>query len=102
MTVHTINAPYIDTMSGNEYPLNLAEMCWRLGLRTPELIQQMHQEHQTQIETIRTLQEQLQTLQEQLQTNQKKSQESPESPDHTINTVVCYGRRLEQQTMKNA
>lgn len=78
-------------MSGNEYPLNLAEMCWRLGLRTPELIQQMHQEHQMQIETIQSLQEQLQSLQE----------KSRESTDDTENTVICYGHRLEQQTIQH-
>tara|TARA_B100000900_G_C20576918_1_gene715737 strand:+ start:1361 stop:1591 length:231 start_codon:yes stop_codon:yes gene_type:complete len=49
-------------MSGTRYPLNLAEMCWRLGLRKPELIEQMHTEHQSQVETIRVLTEQLEAL----------------------------------------
>ena len=49
-------------MSGTRYPLNLAEMCWRLGLRKPELIEQMHTEHQAQVETIRVLTEQLEAL----------------------------------------
>lgn len=54
-TIHT-------TMSGTRYPLNLAEMCWRLGLRKPELIEAMHTEHQAQVETIRVLTEQLEAL----------------------------------------
>jgi hemerythrin-like domain-containing protein len=49
-------------MSGTRYPLNLAEMCWRLGLRKPELIEAMHTEHQAQVETIRVLTEQLEAL----------------------------------------
>ena len=46
-------------MSGTEYPLNLAEMCWRLELRKPELIEGLHKEHLTQKDTIRALQEEL-------------------------------------------
>lgn len=50
-------------MSGTCYPLNLAEMCWRLELRAPELIEKMHREHQEQRETIERLTEQLRVLQ---------------------------------------
>jgi hypothetical protein len=49
-------------MSGTRYPLNLAEMCWRLELRKPELIEKMHREHQEQRETIERLTEQLRVL----------------------------------------
>lgn len=49
-------------MSGTRYPLNLAEMCWRLGLQKPELIEKMHTEHRAQVETIRVLIEQLEAL----------------------------------------
>ena len=34
-------------MSGTRYPLNLAEMCWKLELRKPELIEEMYNDNKT-------------------------------------------------------
>ena len=51
-------------MSGTEYPLNLAEMCWRLGLRKPELIQQMYDENASLLLKVKTLTEELNRMKE--------------------------------------
>ena len=51
-------------MSGTTYPLNLAEMCWKLGLRKPELIQNMYDENASLQLKVNKLTEELNRMKE--------------------------------------
>ena len=63
-------------MSGTRYPLNLAEACWRLELRKPELIDGV-------VEKVKTYEEVLQILYQQIH-----REETPKSVEEIVGEVL--------------